>query len=187
MSSQSHLNKHGVRAVGSSLTSWRTNTGVTVGCRGPCVALRLPGRAGSHGRLLPVLRGRLQAAFKVGVSAHRGRGGRSVRLTISNSKGRQRRLNINRVHRRSSEWETPGVLQSAAHLLDVKVAHAVSPRYCFHFHRVLSDQLAEKLDWRSGSVGLPLDDSQLSEVRPSVTGQSFTVFKVKPAQLTRGI
>lgn len=77
--------------------------------------------------------------------------------------------------------------QSTAHLLDVKVAHAVSASYCFHFHRVLSDQLAEKFDRRSGSVGLPLDDSQLSEVRPSVTGQGFAVFKVKAAKLAGGV
>lgn len=167
----------------SPLTSWGTDPGVTVGCRGPCVALWRPGRAGRHARVLPVLRGRLQAAFKVGVSAHRGRGSRSVRLKENNCKGRHRFSNIN-----SSQMQLwMGNIQSTAHLLDVKVAHAVSPRYCFHFHRVLSDQLTEEFDWRSGSVSLPLDDSQLSEVRPSVTGQGFTVFKVKPAKLTRGI
>ena len=77
--------------------------------------------------------------------------------------------------------------QGTAHLLDVEVAHAVSPRYGFHFHRVLPDQLTEKFDRGSGPVGLPLDDSQLPEVRASVAGQSFAVFKVKPAKLTGGI
>lgn len=74
--------------------------------------------------------------------------------------------------------------QSVAHLLDVKVTHAIAPGYCLHFNRVLSDQLAEKLDGRSRSVGLPLDDSQLAEVRPGVTGQGLTVFKIEPAKLT---
>lgn len=82
---------------------------------------------------------------------------------------------------------TSGVFQSVAHLLDVKVTHAIAPSYCFHFNRVLSDQLAEKLDGRGRSVGLPLDDSQLPEVRPSVTGQGLSVFKIKPAKLTRCI
>lgn len=77
-----------------------------------------------------------------------------------------------------------GVFQSVAHLLDVKVTHAIAPSYCFHFDRVLSDQLTEKLDGRSRSVGLPLDDSQLPEVRPGVTGQGLTVLKIKPAKLT---
>lgn len=77
-----------------------------------------------------------------------------------------------------------GVFQSIAHLLDVKVTHAIAPSYCFHFNRVLSDQLTEKLDWRSRSVGLPLNDSQLPEVRPSVTGQGLAVFKIKSTKLT---
>lgn len=51
-----------------------------MGRGGPRVALWLPGRRGSHARVLPVLRGRLQAAFKVGLSAHGGRGSRPVRL-----------------------------------------------------------------------------------------------------------
>lgn len=77
------------------------------------------------------------------------------------------------------------MLQSTAHLLDVKVAHAVAAGYGFHFDGVFSDQLAEKLDGRGGSVGLPLDDSQLAEVRPGVTGQGFAVFKLKAAELAR--
>lgn len=72
-----------------SLTSGGTEPGVAVGGGGARVALRLPGRAGGHARVLPVLGGRLQAAFKVGVSAHRGRGSGSVRLTEPQ---RQRRL-----------------------------------------------------------------------------------------------
>lgn len=79
------------------------------------------------------------------------------------------------------------MFRSAGHLLDVEVAHAVAPRYCLHFHRVLSDQLAQEFDRRRGAVGLPLDDSQLPQVGPGVAGQGFTVFKVKPAKLTRGV
>lgn len=74
-----------------------------------------------------------------------------------------------------------------AHLLDVKVTHAISLGYCCHFNWVLSNQLAEEFDGRSSSICLPLDDSELSEVGPSVTGKGFAVFKIKPTKFTRCI